>query len=80
MCEEKEEDDSSALKIVSMHQYKNSKITLTMQRKTDYSDLKQYKQHKYQQNKNTVKTKKVKKNNWTSDKQTKSHSRKRVDG
>ena len=38
---EGEREDSSALKIMLMYQYKDSNITLKMQRKTDYSDQKQ---------------------------------------
>ena len=58
MCQEKkEEEDSTALK---------------MQRKTDYSDQKQYRQYKRQQNKKTEK--RIGKKN--SDKQPQSHPRK----
>ena len=45
MCQEKKkEEDLRALNIASMHRYKDSKITLKMQRKIDYSDQNQYKQ------------------------------------
>ena len=59
MCQEKkEEEDLPAFKIASMHWYNDKKSTKKKaQRKTDYSDQKQYRQHKHRQNKNNQKTK-----------------------
>ena len=79
MCQEKKEEENFLVnKIASMHRCKDLKTTIKMQRKTDYSNQKQYRQRKHQQ-KNNQKIKMARNTNCmdiSSDKQAKSHTRK----
>ena len=76
MCQEKkEEEDSPGLKIASIRQYEELRITLKSAKKYKIQRLKQ---HKDEQNNNKKETKNAKKNNCvdiSSNKQVKSHTR-----